>query len=356
MAVISQQSMFKGKNRALLIKVLLYMIVTELLISFLLMGSEWNHVFAVFLIVSAPIVLIYVILMSYLNCFAFDDQRDIIARPWRRHISYKNIRTIYLIQKDGTLTVRIKQPRPWKTTLVRSFVITEKDRLLEEIAKRFPQETIQEKKVAEWRNLVVIAAAITLLGLAYHAFFFHSHRNLLTAPKQIDFQNNFAPNKSEKTYNIKSFRFTLPKRFQEEQKEGDNIIFFSNKKEGVLTRVVYHSEKGPVSRGELLLSYGTGMKDFFDLLCIAYPARFGVIPLLLKEMVLGDLTDTEVYEFRGSSLKGFIMRGKSDKQKIAHLLLRDGNEKAKINFFFASQKDIPMDVLLRIAKSVQTKK
>jgi hypothetical protein len=355
MAATSQKIEFRGQWTHVAKRVLLYLVLISFSLSFILMAARALHLITFFWVISAPVILPYFIASLFLDRFSFNDGKETIARPLHRDIPYKKIRAIHLIERNGSLKVCAKHRWPWKTTLVRTLDISERrESLREELRKRFPQLKVYEKSSSDLRLLLGMVGAIVFMGILYHVYFYHRYPNLRTIPKELEATKPERAEKNQEVYSLKTFVFSLSKPFKEKKKGDDKVLLFGDKKSNSFVRVIYKSEKEKMSRGERLFYYATGMKDYFDLLAMIYQARMGIIPLALKAIILGDLTDLEIYNIKPDNLTGYIMRGKTEKETIAHVLLRDSREKAKINFFFASPNPIPLKTIKSTADSVRT--
>jgi hypothetical protein len=94
----------------------------------------------------------------------------------------------------------------------------------------------------------------------------------------------------------------------------------------------------------LFIKYVSGIRDYYDVLSIAYSAKVGVVPLMVKMLLLEDLAqarirevtirqqDTTYQRAQGSSpvLHGFITQGEKRGKEVASIFLMDAVGKAEL--------------------------
>ncbi|MEW6618746.1 MAG: hypothetical protein AB1422_05280 [bacterium] len=341
------QVVFKGRNILFVKKWCLDFLFCGIFLSLLFMGRYcWFHSFLCLLVLTSPSFILFCILFAFLFAgFSFDDQKREIVRSKGMSIPYEKVKGIYITEVGKLLRVSIKEKGLLKeSSLAEALSIEDKQRLMEELDKRFPPEILHERRFFIWRfPAQTMMLLILFISSIYIFYVYQECPQVRIIPKKRGWEIS-QPTK-ENRYNLRGIAFSLPEGFKF-VKAKNGRLFFKNKETGIVVDSGFY--KSLPSALSLELYYFTGIKESYGLYQAVYYARFGIIPLVLKAIRLSGRKKVEIYEIEEEVFKGFIMRCLQDKRWVADILLKNKKKGWEINFMISSSKRIEEDDLKTI--------
>ncbi len=351
----SQKITFKGNILLFVKQGYVYSLPICLLLSFMIAG--WNcffHLFIFGLVLSLPgVFLLYI--GSPLNRFSLDDKKKQIVKPLTRGISYHKVKAIYIVESGKLLDVCIRTGWLRRTFLAVALDIKQKQRVIEELAKRFPKEILHQRRFSTWKCIISIVLGFFLIHSIFLFYFYRKNPQLRVTPqiKSWIITRDLVI-KGQKRYTFEGVAFGLPQGFKLVKEEEEKKLFFADEDKKTKIMVIpglYKDIDLPQSKS--LLFYGLGIKNSYGLFQTVYYARFGAIPLILKGIALKDLNEIKVYEIEKFPFRGFITQGTKDEKEFLDILLVDENKNSEINFNISSSEKLSEEILKIILGSVK---
>jgi hypothetical protein len=369
--LVVDRTSYKGSGVLFLKNVFLYVLATAPLLSFCLMGMQWLYIFSAMIVLSFPFVLLVGLVVARTGEFSFDDEQRQIVRSSGRRISYQSIMRIDINQTGRLLQVSIKQGLLRSTPLSYALDGKDKQRLMDDLLKRFPPSLIRGRRYVDWKSIAVILLLVIIMTAGFHFYLYQNHEEIRVVPHTISWQGPKRALTNTQQYPVGDFSITVPGRFTLTG-QGENALQFEDKNAQTEVKFVA-GQRAEISgsKAALLVQYATGIRDNYDLLKTAYSARVGVIPLVLKDMALMGLADVVIYDVRLTSLqlntdqkksdkneisafvlKGFLTQGKKKGQETASLVLTEAGHGTELYVFLSGPKRLDGKNLQRIMAGV----
>ena len=343
---------FKGNGRLLLKNVFLYVLVMAPLLSLCLMGAVWIHVFLTSILLSLLLLPVFTSLIARIDGFSFNDEGRAITRAVGKPIPYSAITFLELNETSGLLQVYAKRGKFNRIALVSALERNEKARLIEELMKRMPGLVVRERTCADWKSVLLIAAILILVTAGFHGFLYARHPQVGIVPQKFEAIREEGAKSKANGFVVGDFSFRLPDKFRELGTEGD-VTFFEDRevKRTEMNVVSKWIAPSPVRRK--IFRFATGMGDYADVLEHSYNARFGIIPLVLKDISLAGMKDIRIFVVGQQAYCGFITQGNKKGRELTHILLVGGKESKEINFFISGPSRLGEQELHELLASIQ---
>jgi hypothetical protein len=316
------------------------------------MGALWLPLFLGMMVLTLPVALLIGLVTSSRDGFSFDDEQQRIVRQSGSGLPYAGITQIDIRATSRLLQVRIRQGEQRSATLCHALRAGDRQRLLEELLKRFPRSMVQEKRLTDLRSLLMVMAMAMLMTAGLHGILYRDDPQLGTVPETMVWDRAARPDQGAPQYTAGSFLFSLPVNFTL-RGEGDNALLFEENATRTVVTVMYGPPAETLAPRSALIRHMTGIRDYFDALSAAYHARFGVITLVLKKTALAGLREVRIIEVSQQSLKGFVTMGQKDGNWIARILLTDREQQAEIHILVTCPTPVERRRLEEIVASVQ---
>ncbi len=325
--------------------------IMAFILSFMIMGTAFAQMFAISYVVLTALFLIGYAVSLPSNWFEFDDVNKTIRKAFRNKIPYNKIQAIVIAETPKRFTVNVKTN--WMPPYPIASGLSKEDAELAEKAfkQRFPLDIIRRKSYSKKRFTIVIAIASLIILTVFASLLFRMYQvappEYVTAEKKEWFVANYPQEGTH--YQINGIGFLLPNRFvQVKQEKG--WIYFEDKTNKTKINV------GPDSfqRGSLF-NYLTGLHNDYDLLRLAYTARYGVFPVFANDLAFKDLFKIKVYEIGRGLLRGIVLQGTKGSKSVAQIVIAD-NEWG-IHFFLSQPGEmgqISEEFLQSIVASIQS--
>lgn len=293
------------------------------------MGTAFLHMFSFMFLTFTSLILTAYAISRPTMWFEFDDENKMIVKAFHKHIPYGQIQAIVIAETPKHFTVNVKTnwtpPYPIASGLSKD----DAEHAEKEFKQRFPPDIIRRKSYSRKRFTIVIAIA-SLIVIAVFANHLYKMSRLappeyVTAEKKEWFDANYPQVGTH--YQINGIGFLLPNRFiQVRQDKG--WIYFEDKTSKTKVNV------GPdnFKRGSLF-NFLTGLYNDYDLLHLAYTARYGVFPVFANNHAFRDLFKIKLYEISRGTLRGIVLQGIKGSKSVAEIVIAD--DERGIHFFMS---------------------
>ncbi len=343
---------FKGNGRLLLKNVFLYVLVMAPLLSLCLMGALWIHVFLTIMALSLIMLPVFTSLIARTDGFSFDDEGQVITRPVGKPVPYSAITLMELNETAGLLQVHVKRGKFNRIALVSALDRNAKARLVEELMKRIPGLVIRERAYADWKSVFLIASILILATAGFHGYLYARHPQVGIVPQRFETIRDGGAKSKANSFTVGDFSFRLPHKFRKLGTEGD-VTFFEDREVKRTEINVVANWIAPSSVRRKIFRYATGMGDYADVLEHSYNARFGIIPLVLKDIALAGMQDIRIFMVGQQAIGGFITQGSKKGRELTHIMLVGGKERKEINFFISGPSRLDEQELHELLASIQ---
>ena len=347
---------FKGNGIQFLKNVFLYILATAPLMSLCIMGAAWLRVCLGIIVLSMVLLPIIAWLISRIDGFSFNDERQAIVRRSGRPIPYSSIKQLNLNETSGMLQVSVQQGAFRSVSIVSALGRSEKSRLQEAFAERIPSLVIREKAYADWKSLIFLNLLFLALTAAFHGYLYSRHPHIGIVPLRIEWMQGEATKFGMKERSTGDFSYLLPAQFRREGIEGDVTFFGDSGLRKTEFKVVAKSRGGSPETISNLLRFMIGMGSYAEVLDKAYPARFGIIPLVVKDLALAGMADIRIFSVRTKDLEGYILQGSKQGSASTSIMLAGGSPRAEIYFFISSPARLDEKNLQEIVTGVQLRR
>jgi hypothetical protein len=345
---------FKGSTLRVSVYTFFYLLLFGLLVSYGLMGMNWTSFFAFSLAAVLPVAAVITLLTAWGNRFLFDDAQGAIIKPGRRPVPYGRITGIFINQRGRSLDVFLQQGWRGTTFLVEALDASERGRLDEALAARFPGLQVRKKR---WTTAVAVVVMLALLiagfGVA-HGYLYKRFPQLAKTPGAVTWEAEKSKKRSQTEY-LEDFEFTLPAGVDLITDMGSQM-FFEDKIKKLRVKVAADIQRPDLASYEKLLRRGMGVKDYYELLDLSYRSRVGVIPVFLRSLELQGLENITVYRIGPPFLRGYITQGTRDGEEESHIVLVGDRPHEEIHFFITGPKRAPEKFLRTIVSTTRVVK
>jgi hypothetical protein len=347
---------YKGNGIQFLKNVFLYILATAPLLSLCLMGAAWLRVCLSIIVLSMILLPVTACLISRVDGFSFNDERQAIVRRIGRAVPYSSIKQLNLNETAGMLQVSVQQGAFRSVSLVSALGRSEKSRLQAEFTGRIPSLIIREKTYADWKSLIFLNLLILFLTAAFHGYLYSRHPHVRIVPQRIEWMQSEATKTRMKEHSTGDFSFSLPAQYRREGVEGDVTFFGDSGLRKTEFRVVAKSRGGRPGAFSDMLRLMIGMGSYADVLDKAYPARFGIVPLAVKDIALTGMANIRIFSIRTKDLAGYILQGSKQGSATTSIMLAGGRDRAEIYFFISSPARLDEKTLHEIVTGVQLRR
>jgi hypothetical protein len=328
---------FRGDRFQFVKQSILNSVPAILLMSILMMDIHFFRLFFIGLV----LMVLLAFLFSLISWFALDDTKERIRRAFRVTIPYKSVRAIYIDETSKILNITYKGKLFIRANIINGLRIGEKNRVIEELARRFPQEIIHTTRYHNLKRELVILVIIIII---WSLFLLYMNKKYSIHSLEVEtFHVNLPDKQLERSrrYNFGGFSFSLHPDLSL-SKRGEGNIAFKDDKNGSTVSV-----EGRLFPDSKLMTI-IGMKDSYDWLQMAKDARIGGIPLFVKFLLAAITADEKLYDFQRETVRGIIIKG----TKRAILLLLVSNKKTGEEITFSIDSRTTDETLQMVMNSI----
>lgn len=328
----------------------LFILILSPVISAAMVENAWPWVFAASFVPILPFIGLFTLIVARWDRFRLDDEKRVVQRPLRKPLAYESIKGFAFVRTGPlfyieTVTGRFARPR-----LLMAGDGRELDRAMSEIEERFGEVPIEERRMPIYGVLAGVGVAILLVQLSFVYYLRTTAPGVAVQCEPTEIAAPISDLAHGATYRLPGVGFSLPDEFQPVQgnERAGRYVFedVSNQRMVIVRRglladmadaegawLVREPESGRLSPG--LFFYLIGVENSFDLLRFVYCARFGVIPLVLKAVLLssegtGRAEEVGFHEFGGEGYDGLIHSYTLEGRGRAEILMRHRETRSEI--------------------------
>ncbi len=326
------------------------MLILAPLVCAAVVEDAWPWVFAASLVPILPFMAMFALIVGRWDRFRLDDERRVIHRPLRKPLAYESIQGIVFVRTGPlffieTVTGRFRRPR-----LLMAGDGRELDRAMSEIEERFSEVPLEERRMPIYGILAGVGVAVLLVQLSFVYYLRTTAPGVGMPCEPTELSASIPESSHGAAYRLPGVGFSLPDEFQlvqgderagryvfEDTSHGRMVIvrrgLLADMADGEGKWLVREPRSGRLSPG--VFFYLLGVEDSFDLLKFVYCARFGMIPLVLKAVLLssegkGRAEEVRFHEFDREGADGLIHSYTLDGRGRAEILMRHGETRSEI--------------------------
>jgi len=334
--------MFKGNNGILFLKSALNGLIFLLLLAFCLFDIYGLRIY----VIGSVVFLVILLLFISGNGFRFDDDKKEIVKPFPMNIPYKEIRAISIHGSGKGVTILAVTGELSRRILVESLPGVMKDRVIRELRERFPDIRIRENTFSLWKMILGGEFAIFCACLLATVVMLNAYPYLRSVPEDMVVEKPALIDYRMEQYTAGALTFRVPRTFKLFS-ELSNGYMFQHTDKIVNMRVVSGMYDMTLGRKKGFIEKITGLKGIYDFYLMGYCARFGIVPLVFKKMMVGETQDPKISLIRHIDYRGFVLQGKREGRYFAHILIAMRSSDKDVHFFLYSDKP-DNDKLIRL--------
>jgi len=348
---------YKGSTVQVSASTFLYLLLFGLLVSYGIMGVNWASFFILSLSAVLPVAAAITLFSAWGNRFTFDDGPGAIVKPGRRPVPYGRVKGIFINERGRWFDVFLEQGWRGTTFLVEALDASERGRLEEDLAARFPGFQVRKKK---WTTAVAVAVMLTLLLAGFgavHGYFYKTYPQLAIRPLDAPWaaEEKKKSKGQPRVEYLEDFEFILPDGVKLISDIGSEL-FFEDKIKKLRVKVAANIRRPDLASYETVLRRGMGVRDYYELLDLSYRSRVGVIPVFLRSLELQGLENIAIYRVGPPFLRGYITQGKRNNEEESHIVLVGDRPHEEVHFFITGPKRAPEKFLRTIVSSTRVVK
>jgi hypothetical protein len=347
---------YRGKGLLFLRNVFAYVALAGAVLSLCLMGPWWFRTFLSLMILSFVLLPAAAFLISRLDRFSLDDEKLIFRKSSGRNIPYAGITRIEVQETSGLVKVVLKRGRFNNAALISTLDAKDKASLLEALGRRLPEAAISEKHHVDWKSLLWIIAIMFTATAAFHGYLYSRHPALSVRPQRADWTAGEASRRNQDHHDIGSYRISLPPEYRYRGREGD-VLFFESRDKNRTEIKIASLDRGalPSAEGRVLKAV-TGYGHYADMLEKAYTARFGIVPLVIKDFSLTGSDEVLLFSVALGNLHGTISQGKRKGKELTDIVLSDRSGNREIMLFISGPIRLDGQKLRAIADGIELRR
>ncbi len=347
------ESRYKGKSALFLRNVFIYVLLSTPVLSLCLMGAAWIHLFLSMMALSLILLPAAAFLVSRMDGFSFDDQKQAFRRTFGREIPYSGIQRVDVNETSGLVQVVLKRGRIDSVTLISTLPKSAKPGLIEELKTRLPGVEIRERYHQDWKSLAIVGALLLSATAAFHGYLYAEHPAIAVQPQLRDWTETGKAKGRTQEYRAGGYLVSLPEDYRYQGREGE-MLFFEDRVKGRNELKIISSTQEPLfGRKRRLLALLTGIGDYAHVLETAYDARYGIVPLVLKDFALAGMNDIRLFSVKQREFKGIITQGAKRGKESTHILIAGNNGRQEINFFISGPSRMEEQELRKLVAGIQ---
>jgi len=325
-------------------------------------GRAWPHLLGTSLLLLSPVLVLLALLVRRFDRFTMDDGAGRFSAPLGRAAAYSEVSGFELIRSGGLLALRTLGGG---VSLLFFGDPDDGEPLREAVRRRCPRAEWSER-TAPVRLLAAASIGVILAAQAGFALYLRSASPLMSAacePAAWLQQENAAPEYGPPR-RFRNVVFRLPAGFEPAPAAGqhDSAAFVHSGggvrvtvRPGILERSRQPRDGGLLEDWPLR---AIGVRSSYDLLELAYCARIGLIPLVLKIVALSSRAGDserppEIYTAATEAWQGVFLISRGEQGGRAEMLLHSPETGAEAEFVVETKGDLDKSLLVEIVRGVE---
>ena len=287
-----EQTAYQGDAAGFVRQIVSHVLPPACLLSFCFFGPIGLKVFALFCLVSAPVIGAFYLFVKFWDRLSLDDDAGAIRLAIRR-LPYESI-TTFRVVVIGDLAQISVAPHWWNNTPLLAALSREKsEALLRSLKSRCPKARVREMILSRRVTIGLPLAAISLLYLGFHFFVMGGS----SVAGMVCKAGNWYREDAALTYGperkLGGIEFAVPAGFEASDDASFDGGFEFNSTHPSANLSVYGGVFASPSTPGLGPTLGAwpldsaGLDTGYGYFRWVYCSRYGVLPLLLKSLLLG---------------------------------------------------------------------
>ena len=363
MQTLTEETTYQGDAAGFIRQIVSHVLPPACLLSFCFFGPIGLEVFVLFCLVSAPVVGLFYLFVRFWDRLSLDDDTGEVRLALRR-LPYESI-TTFRVVVIGDLAQISVAPHWWNNTLLLAALSREKsEALLRSLRSRCPKARGRETILSRRVTIGLPLAAISLLYMEFHFFFM---RGSPEAGVVCEVENWYRED-TVLTYGaarqLGAIEFSVPAGFEPlDDASSDGGFWFTSIDPPANLSVyggVFASPSTP-GLGPTLSAWPldtVGLDTGYGYFRWVYCSRYGVLPLLLKSLVLGrssglGAAPIELWEIDHPHWRGLVKVDNQPGRGQAEILLSMRATGEEINFVLRQRLPIEKAQLSALIRGVR---
>ena len=348
----NRRKRIEGNIGVLLFEAFIYLVILNFVFSFILFGTA----FIGFFLFGLPIIIIIMILL--LALFHFKNQVYLLDDrvETKRGKSYhpKDLDKILVSGFMGFYDIFVKLNG--KTVLLLNKISRlDKDKILQLYRKHNAKLKIEHKKSkTSFIFLGFLIFIILIFGIFY--FFFFNQKDVSFNYNQIKIEDREPSSKQDITKNnYGNWTLYLDRNFVQLEQEDYTYLKDRNSDYTIILSEGLAKEI-QTNTSFTIFKYIPTMSNPFDFFKALYTDKIGIIAKMFQNIILDDLTDISILEFRKNNKKGFIIIGKkkNNDQYLTRIQLFTNNNQNSIEINVLSE-EMKLSRITKLVNNIKLK-
>ena len=284
---------------------------------------------------------------------SLDDNYQQIKRGWARPLSYHEIKSVRFRECLGLARVSADTHNGKSVLLLLALNTRAKRRLREALMERIPEVTA---KTGRRSGLLLVSLLAALLAVLYFGATYATGQWVQAVNTPCSAVSPAANAVGGETViDAAGMRYTLPDSFRQVPDRHGGVLF-EDAATGDLIRVVPPLGLESLGRSARWFMQLAGLRSDFELLRYACCSEFGVVPAVLKAIVVGRWTSPKIYRFDSVQRRALLLGGAGNAGMEFRILVQDQESGAEANLVYVAPRPVPAnevaELLPRIAVSI----
>lgn len=342
-----EKTAFKGSFFLFLKHEGFYICLALLLVSLFVFGPLGYKLFLIALVLSLPLM----ILAVSKNRFSFDDEKRQIRPAFGRNIPYEDVQSIDILERGGSLKITADLGTRGKSVLISFLDNKPENRIPDAFSKRFPAERVHYRTSSYAKVQLALIVIPIVLFAVFHGYVFERFPETRSFPVKRPFLTfeNLPPDLAE--IHLKGYYFSLSRNLRGTI-HGNRIKAVIDNIDVTIT-VEAEIDKDTSPQKKFIFSRIIGFRDSFDWWEMGYYARYGVLPLTMKALLLHDLEKPSITDIQHPLLKGFLIQCRQGNKHVAVISISDRVRHQEIYIVARSQNEIPGDLINSLISGIK---
>jgi hypothetical protein len=316
---------------------------------FFLVGERWLRLFVASLVI-LPFLLLFALLVSLMDTFSFDDANRQITRRSKRPVPYNEVQSVELVAAGGLIQAKVRTGRRRKEVLAVGLSAADEPGLRREFAKRFRPESIHATKSSIFKEAAVVLLLVGAVYAAGQAYLQRKYPAISVDCTQVDWKIG-SETMNESSYTLSGMSLRVPPPFHLVRQSKSELLFQDTILERVLiARPTLYEKRDDQTKA--ISAYLLGIRSDYSLLRFGYCARFGIIPLMLKGVVLSNVINPRIYEVRSGAYRALVVSALRGARTVATMVVVDEQTGSEVSVSLSSRRPIEESPLKEVLAGI----
>ena len=363
MQTLTEETTYQGDAASFVRQIVSHVLPPACLLSFCFFGPIGVEVFALFCLVSAPVVGLFYLFVRFWDRLSLDDDTGEVRLALRR-LPYESITTFRVVVIGDVAQISVV-PHWWNNTpLLAALSRKKSEALLRSLKRRCPKARVREIVLS---RRVTIGLPLAVIAILYMGFHFFVMRGSSEAGVVCEMENWYRED-AALTYGLArklgGIEFAVPIGFEPlDDASFDGGFEFTSVDPPANLSVyggVFASPSTP-GLGPTLSAWpldSVGLDTGYGYFRWVYCSRYGVLPLLLKSLLLGRSSGPvpapiELWEIDHPHWRGLVKVDNQPGRGQAEILLSMRATEDEINFTLRQNQRIEKAQLSALIRGVR---